>query len=379
MEIVSLLLASGGRAAESRILALSSLFTGTTAPTRVNEIGVVETKIYFSARSSANMFKVRDFIETAQGVLFSVVSYSHPPFGILSYPRAGRTGADKLKFSRSADGLRFIQSHYPYFLSRVPILDTALCVVPKYSVIRHYTPGVFLETALGQGKPRIIVELAQALSSASGLSTDDMGITGSYLVGLQTSSSDVDVVIYGLANYPRAKGGVKKGIADGTFEELSKEDWITIYRKRGINPSDYSFPEFLRHELRKHNRAKFRGHTFDVLSCRSDWEIEEGFGHETYSRVGEATLKCKVVDAHLSGDYPATYEVRGRAMGLKIEAVVSYTHTYVDQVFDGELALCRGIVERVCDRRCYYRLLIGSTREAPNQFIKSLNLMQDEL
>jgi len=324
------------------------------------------------------VYKVRDFIETREGLLFSVLAYSHPAFGVLSDPRAYANHRGRRKFDSSKDALRFVEEHYPYYLSRVPSLDTRLCVVPAHSIKRHYSPREFLATTLRRGSPKIVAQLAQAVSSLSGVATKNLGVTGSYLIGAQDASSDIDIVVYGLDNYSLARQGIERGLGDGIFQELSERDWLAIYRKRGIDPSFYSFPEFLRHELRKHNRAKFSGKLFDILSCRADSEVVGVFGQTTFRRLGEATVKCLVIDAHLSGDFPATYLVRGRALGREIRTVVSFTHTYVDQVVEGEVAFCRGILEKVSGEREYYRLLVGSTREAPNQFIKSLSLLDSE-
>ena len=321
------------------------------------------------------MYKVRDFIETREGLLFSVLAYSHPPFGVLSDPRAYTNQRGRRKFDSSKDALRFIEEHYPYYLSRVPSLDTHLCVVPAHSIRRHYSPRQFLATTLQRDRPKIVAKLARAVNSLSGVAIENLGVTGSYLVGAQDASSDIDIVVYGLKNYSLARRGIERGLEEGIFQGLSEGDWLAIYRKRGIDPSFYSFPEFLRHEIRKHNRAKFAGKLFDILSCRADSEVSGVFGQTTFRRLGEATVKCRVIDAHLSGDFPATYLVRGRALGHEIRTVVSFTHTYVDQVIEGEVALCRGILEKVSGETEYYRLLVGSTREAPNQFIKSLSLV----
>ena len=54
-----------------------------------------------------------------------------------------------------------------------------------------------------------------------------------------------------------------------------------------------------------------------------------------------------------------------------IVELASFTHTYAGEVLEGEDVIARGKVERVtCGDDSYYRIVVGTTRESLNEFIK---------
>ena len=52
--------------------------------------------------------------------------------------------------------------------------------------------------------------------------------------------------------------------------------------------------------------------------------------------------------------------------------VVSFTHTYAGEVIDGEHVVAKGKVEKVIQdgKDDYYRLVVGTTREAIDEYLK---------
>ncbi len=239
-------------------------------------------------------------------------------------------------------------------------------------------PGPALKDLLERGTAPIVSDIVSIIISESNLSLDDMGITGSYLIGAQNTSSDVDLVVYGLDNLSKTVNSVKRAITEDRIAALGRTDWKDIYSKRGIEANgDYSFAEFVWHETRKFNRAKLGDVRFDLLSCRKPHEISGSFGDLRYQRIEQARAECMVRDANRAYDYPAIYKVeKCEYSGFEISEIVSYTHTYVGQARSGEMVQCKGILERVSGNRSYHRILVGSSREAPNEFIKSLRYHQ---
>ena len=55
-----------------------------------------------------------------------------------------------------------------------------------------------------------------------------------------------------------------------------------------------------------------------------------------------------------------------------IEEVVSFTHTYAGEVVDGEHVIAKGKVEKVITegKEDYYRIVVGTTREAIDEYLK---------
>jgi predicted nucleotidyltransferase len=80
------------------------------------------------------------------------------------------------------------------------------------------------------------------------------------------------------------------------------------------------------------------------------------------------TLCCRVIDASGAFTYPAEYKVDDE----KIDAVVSFTATYVGQAWEGELIEAAGILEQ--SELGGFRLVVGGSREAYGEYIKVLRL-----
>ena len=52
--------------------------------------------------------------------------------------------------------------------------------------------------------------------------------------------------------------------------------------------------------------------------------------------------------------------------------IVSFTHTYAGEVVDGEHVIAKGKVEKVIvdGKDSHYRLVVGTTREAIDEYVK---------
>ncbi len=138
---------------------------------------------------------------------------------------------------------------------------------------------------------------------------------------------------------------------------------VRIYERRKVT---LPFEIFRVHEERKFNKAILDGIQFDLLFVRDreSSPIPEKKGR----KLGIATITARVTDSRLAFDYPACYFVDHP----KIEAVLSFTHTFVGQVFDGETIEARGVVEEI-DGKLY--LIVGTLRETGNEYIVSITLL----
>jgi len=317
------------------------------------------------------MFRARDFIETPEGLIFSVVLDRHPREGIASHLRFERTKRGLRRIGSSEEAYRLLREKAPHYLSFSRHFDTTLTRVPKEKVVRHYLPSEGLSRALEVGTPLEIEEIVEGLLSRSSVKGSDMGLTGSFLVGAQGPGSDIDLVVYGAENYSALCHALQVGVGDGTFEPLSTQDWGSLYHKRGGPWEKYSFPEFLWHEMRKWNRARLGPRRFDLLPGKRPGDISTALEDRWFKKIGKATVECDVIDARAGIDYPAIYRVSNcQLQGRDVREIVSFTHTYLDQVRLGERVLCAGSLEEVRDASRYLRIVVGTSREAPREFLK---------
>ena len=301
--------------------------------------------------------RLRDFIETREHWIFSVVDYycGDGARCLLRYvpDPAGERERGGLRFKKMGfdEAYAFIKKEKPGYIDRV-------MVVPFADVARHYRPHEGLIRIVGSDH-----RVKKMVDALRGVDFSCMGITGSKLVGLGAETSDVDFVVYGKEWY-RARDALQRAIASGEVDGIDEAGWEKIYDKR---KPELSFKEFYVHEKRKGNRCLLDGVLTDLLFVRSWDQIGARIG------IGESpgmeTITAKVTDAEFAFDSPAIYTIEHP----EISTVLSFTHTYAGQALAGETIEARGKVEESPGGKV---LVVGTSREPKGEWIKSLTLLE---
>jgi predicted nucleotidyltransferase len=303
--------------------------------------------------------RLRDFVEDRDGWLYAVSVYDNRDrVGcVLRYvpdregERVDREGRRyrKLDFDDAFKKIRDEKPEYADIVQRVPLKD----------IKRIYKPEEELESVV---KRDIRV---QKLVKIFGLPPVTVGVTGSFLVGLEAESSDIDMVVYG-RKWFHAQELLRYAIAKGKLEDLDEELWKRVYEKRR---PELSPDEFMLHERRKWNRGQIDGTYFDLLYTRSYKNLNPAPIVKGTSN-GRITIEATVTDASLSYDNPAVYIVEHES----ISRILSFTHTYSGQALKGETVEARGVCEQHGEESW---LIIGTTREAKGEYLKSRTLLEE--
>ena len=302
--------------------------------------------------------RLRDFIEDKDGWIFAVSTYDNADkIGcVLRYvpdadgERVHALGTRYKKYDFE-DAYAFIAQHKPQYadlLQRIPYSDVKRVLKPDEE-LPH----------IARKHPRV-----QKLIDLFSLPSGTIGCTGSLLCGLENGASDIDMVVYG-RHWFTAQALVRQGILDGKVDGLSSEMWQKVYDKR---KPEISYDQFVLHEQRKWNRGQIEGTYFDILYTRSYDELKSAHpGKGTV--IGKQTIEAKVVDASLSFDNPAIYEIEHES----VSRVLSFTHTYSGQALAGETIEACGVCEQHGNERW---LVVGTTREARGEYIVSKTLLE---
>lgn len=302
----------------------------------------------------------RDFIETFEGLIFAVVDGVLEDGRVLAFLRYVPESSVHRKVStEQANALLY--AHYPRYLHHSARLDADLHAVPLADIRRHHRPRERVRSLLEHGPSDAIeAKLLRLLEKLieEGVASEALGITGSLLIGRQTPASDLDVVVYGRVQFFRAKEAVSRLIARDELEDLDAGSWRDAYARRGCA---LSLEEFLRHERRKGNKGMIEGTKFDL--ALTDEAAPEPV---RWRKVGRATIRARVLDDSYAFDQPARYPLDHP----ELREAVSFTHTYVGQARTGELIEACGAVEQA--EGGFKRLVVGSSREAPGEYIRVL-------
>jgi len=298
---------------------------------------------------------IRDFVITKDLCIFSVVDYRHPKDRIRALLRyLPDEGGERRRRDIRYRKVEFEESFR--VINREKYLVTDVHEVPREETKEILRPVEGLKRALKRSeRVRRIVRVLKRVPR------NKIGITGSYLCELEEDDSDIDMVIYG--DWWRiAREEIKRAKERGEIEELSEDMWREVYRKRD---PEISFEEFLIHEKRKDNRGMINGVYFDLLYVS---EVPPPW-YPRGRRIKIDKIVTKVIDATHAFNSPAIYRIDNS----EIEAVLSYTHTYAGQAFEGEIIEARGWIEELRSGRRI--LVVGSSRKAKGEYIKSLTLM----
>ena len=205
------------------------------------------------------------------------------------------------------------------------------------------------------------LDLVQILIDRAGIEWGTIGVTGSQLVGLASSESDIDLVIYGEEPARKVYSILKEqfhGIENLGWYAGELLDKHTIFRW-GETPR-------WRNVLRKVESDKvlqglFGGCEFFIRMVKSLDEIGYEYKDFKIHNEGNLTIKCHVIDDHESIFTPCVYGVQcDRHDNLR--RLVSYRGRFTEQVSKGMNVEAKGRLESVTDTRSgekFNQLVLG--------------------
>jgi predicted nucleotidyltransferase len=334
--------------------------------------------------------RIRDFIETVEGLYFAVNTYSHPnnkffaflryvPYEFVDFELDKKNireikGKKYVKMAESQIAYKFLEEKFSKYLFYDETINVLMHAIPKEDVKRILSPKERLKEIVNEENNLNELEekcrkLALILEEY-GVPIKSMGVSGSLLLKLNNKNSDIDFVIYGKHNHKKGREALKLAYEDNKLKPLSNNFWKLAYEKR-IKDGTLTYEEFVFYEKRKYNRGIVDNTMFDLLFTREWEEIDEKYGDKRYKNLGFIKIEGKVLNDDFAFDNPAVYKIECYD-DEDIKEVVSFTHTYAGQCFNGEEIVARGKLEEVIDKNGnkYKRVVVGTTREAFNEYIK---------
>lgn len=303
---------------------------------------------------SQDRFLTKDFIETREGLLFALIANGTESdrdaidrvLGTLRYRRTPM-GLQKLS---TEDALVLLKQEFRQYYFHSTLRDASLAGVPVAKIASHFRP----ETEIRHHPDSSVRRLARLFEELQ----DTVGITGSHLIGAATLASDIDLVVYGIENFQRARAIVEAAMSDGEIQELSPEQWRATYDRRRCDA--LNLDEYLWHETRKRNKFSINGIKVD-LSCVAAPHPETLVAG---AKLGQHCIRAQVTDDRLSFTSPAVYPIDHESA----QFVLVFTATYIGQACQGEMIEAAGILERTVNGT--QRLIVGASREATGEYVK---------
>ena len=313
-----------------------------------------------------------DYVETQEGLLFTVKGIHHPEGLTIAYLRyipdpEGERERGGHRYRRVYDLKEtdnFLRDNYPQYLNRIEDHGLTLQSIPHGRIAKAYKPRQRLQEILADpnhGPEQIIARFASALTR-NGVPPGSLGVSGSVLIGLATPSSDVDLIAYGLDAGRRVYEALERlrqsveWIAPHGSEsvgEVTRSRW----RDTGLDLEGLAAIE-----ARKILHGLVDGTTYFMRLVRGPEELEK----EVSSRpLGKVTLRATVKDDRASIFTPCTYEIEdcinlGSHGRPEPSELTSYRGKFTEQAEEGERVEVRGTLERVdYGDRTTYRVMLG--------------------
>lgn len=305
------------------------------------------------------MFQAKDFIATADGLLFAVVADGIEHSKVLCFLRYAQLDGQWLKLS-TEQANRLLAEYFPGYLHYSPLLDASLHAVPIADVCHHYRPRIGLQALLQADSDDPVIADLQTLCRLlqdRDIEIERLGVTGSLLVGRQHEQSDIDLVCYGRKVFHRTRAVLQQLVEKQQCSLPDEQEWLNSYHRRSC---DLSLDEYVWHERRKFNKGVINRRKFDLNLLEPAINSRQGF----FQKMGAVVMEVDVVDDFFAFDYPAQFHIDHPT----IDSVVCFTATYTGQAQAGERIAVAGMLERSEDGR--QRIVVGSTREAGGEYIK---------
>ena len=321
------------------------------------------------------------YVETSERLIFAVKGLVHPPDRVVAYLRyvadpAGDRVRGGLRYRRVygfEEQLAIVRSRYPRYLHYDEVWDVELQSVPRESIWRAYDPSEGLMKLMKGSNAedplaRAAKDFAEELSSASGVSVEDLGISGSLLLSLHTSSSDIDFVVYGVENCIKARDALRRLLSEGeNFKRFDEERMRALFDFRvAETPMDYEV--FVEQERRKVIQGLYKGYVYFIRFLKDLDEVGEAYGDRRCRRLGAARVRAVVVDDSESLFTPCNYKVEclevleGEVDPRALKEVTSFRGRFAEQALKGEVVEARGALEEVRFRgERYQRLVVGAS------------------
>jgi predicted nucleotidyltransferase len=330
--------------------------------------------------------KDKDFVETMEGLFFCVVGYLHPPEAYTAYLKyrpepggrwqRGGTQYHRMMKAYSAGEVGatsvWLRDQYPDYVKHCPVRNIELPLIPRSRVIRYYMPEVRLVEILAGPRDSLeqkTAKLVERFADVSGVPVSRFGVTGSILLDIHSPAfSDIDLVVFGADSARRIRETVQSAY-DRRQLELHTAKEVAAWRQRqqeilGI-PSHYAarlvWPNW--------QRARIDKTPYSLHPIRTDDEILETYGAQTYTALDVIEISATIVDDRESLFVPASYGVRdvtvheGASDAPEISEVVSFEGIFAGCVKKGDSVRVRGTLEAVRDLKTgkvRHRLVIGT-------------------
>jgi predicted nucleotidyltransferase len=342
----------------------------------------------------------RDAPITAEGLIFRVYGYDHPPtayFCDLEYapetlyssedPRAVRVGPRGRFYKFYADGgLRFVEKRFPQYTVQHRAMRRPLVAVSEHQISEVHRPDERLTQILKEADDPLleaVVEVLELVAEHSDLTPRDFGVFGSLLHGFHSAEhSDLDLIIYGIRELQELRKTLRGLYVEGPLRN-EFEGWTPEMPPHHWRFRLYSKEEYGWYQRRKLIYAVYPSQNLgrvvkvEFEPVRRWSEIRNEYCEvESIKPLGMVEAVFHVLSDEAAGFIPSLYPIEVERISRGVDPrdvvrIVSYVEEFRLQLFEGERGYVRGMLEEVKDRSgTFYQITLSRCPDYYGQVLK---------
>jgi predicted nucleotidyltransferase len=318
----------------------------------------------------ARLPKDKDFVETKEGLFFTVVGYLHPPDSYTAYLKyrpnpKGKWERGDVRYERMIQvysaaevqsSSNWLLENHPEYIQLDPVRGFKLPLVPWKNTVAYYLPEVRMAEIIRnpqdplESKAKALVTL---LSEASDVELSRFGVSGSILLEIHNPMfSDIDLLVYGQENVHRVRDVMDELFGENKVKPYSGEE-IQAWQLRQVRSLGVP-ARFAEQIAWSHwQRGRFGKTSFSITPVRMDGEIMNQYGTETYSPVETVEFTATIIEDEANLFVPARYFVgdismeEGNTELPALTEVVSFEGVFSAVFHKGDRVRIRGMVEAI--------------------------------
>ena len=311
-----------------------------------------------------------DYIETKNASLFfDVKGLLHPIDRKICYIRFipdknGDRVKDGINYKKVYDleeREHLIKKKYPQYQFYIPEYDMELQCVRNEEIKKIYSPREYLNLLENKNKltkfEKKSLELCKLLTSEAGIPDDQIGITGSPMIGLNLKDSDIDLIIYGTKVCQNLQEHLKSLFKKANqLRQFTIKEYEKHYEWR-VGGSNISFDQFIKTEKRKLHQGKFHGIEFFIRYIKNPRDWKGTFYQYKFKNLGRVSLIAEILNNEDGIFTPCSYKIKCEKIisseidfqekYSKLNELFSYRGRFCEQAKVRERFLINGKLEEV--------------------------------